>query len=125
MPPNDGSKPPGIVVAMGIIVLVGGALDIVLSLLWVLYALMIALGTFGIGLLCCIVPIAGLISGSLNLMHGIKMVQNPSVPPSQPLAIAQICSVLWCSMLTMVGGILILVFSKNPEAVAWYSRSAK
>lgn len=122
-PAGDGAKPPGMVTTIGILVLVGGALDIVLNLFWVVYVLLIALGTFGIGLLCCIFPIAGLISGVLNLMHGIKMVQNPSVPPSQPLAIAQVCSVLWCGMLTMVCGILVLVFSKNPEVVAWYNRS--
>lgn len=122
---DDGSKPPGIVTAMGIIVLVGGALDIVVNLFWALYCLMIGVATFGLGLLCCVVPIVGLVSGTLNLIHGIKMVQNPALPPSQPLAIAQICSIIWCSALTMVGGILILVFSKNPEVVAWYNRSAR
>ena len=116
-----GDKPPGMVTTIGILSLVGGIIDVLLSLLWVLYALMIALGTFGIGLLCCIVPIIGIVSGVLSIIQGSKMLQNPALAPSPPLAIAQICSCLWCNVITTVCGVLILVFSKNPDAVAWYN----
>lgn len=120
---GSGDKPPGMVTAMGIMVVVGGAMDIVLNLFWALYFLIVGLATFGVGLLCCVVPIVGLVSGTLSLIHGIKMLQNPDVPPSQPLAIAQVCSIFWCGMITVVCGILTLVFTKNPEVVAWYDRS--
>ena len=94
----------------------------ILNILWGLGATgSIVLGTFGIGLLCAPVTILPLILGVFEIIYATKLLANPPQPvrPSQAIAILEICCILAGNVISLVIGILALVFY-NDDAVKTY-----
>lgn len=61
---------PGKVQAVSIIQVVAGGLEILMSLFWFFYVLIVGLATFGIGLILIPLPIIVLTVGVLSLVSG-------------------------------------------------------
>lgn len=59
--------------------------------------------------------------GIWAIIHGIQMLQSDNVAPSMPIAILFCVCILGCDPLTLIAGILILVFMQNPEVKEFYA----
>jgi len=112
---------PGLVTALTIMTLINGILNI-------LYALgitaAIVLGTLGVGLLCAPVTILPGILGIFEIIYAVKLLSNPPQPvkPSQSIAVMEIVCIITGNALSLVVGILALVFY-NDAAVKDYFAS--
>jgi hypothetical protein len=119
--PGAGPAKPGMVQAIAIMTLVNG----ILNILWALGATAaIVLGTFGIGLLCAPLTIAPLILGIFEIIYAEKLLANPPKPtqPSQLIAILEIACILAGNGVSLVIGILALVFYNQPEVQAFFAQ---
>ena len=115
------SSKPGLVQTIAIMTLVNG----ILNILWGLGATgSIVLGTFGIGLLCAPVTILPLILGVFEIIYATKLLANPPQPvrPSQAIAILEICCILAGNVISLVIGILALVFYNDDAVKTFFTR---
>ncbi|MCS7010496.1 MAG: hypothetical protein NZL98_03920 [Anaerolineales bacterium] len=110
---------PGLVQAIAIMTLVNG----VLNILWG------ATTTFGMiaGLVTlCIVPltILPLILGIFEILYAVKLLADPPQPvrPSQTIAILEICCIVVGNVISLVIGILALVFYNDPAVKTYFAR---
>jgi hypothetical protein len=121
----QGGKP-GKVQALAIMTLIDGILNIVLvGLGWGLGILSVVLGTAGVAfpvLICCPVPIYAIVLGILEIIAATKLLPEPATTREFPkyLAIMQIINVISGGILSIVTGILALVFASDPEVVAYF-----
>jgi hypothetical protein len=120
------NRPPGKVQAIGYMHLIAG----ILNLLWAaglsIYGLLMGIATLGFGLfICCpvfiVIPVGimEIVSGAKHLSSNHSGLKAPRVT-----AILEICSVLTCSMVSTIVGILTLVFISDPEVDQYYQRKA-
>ena len=106
--------------------LIDGILNIVVvSLGWGLGIFSVVLGTVGAAfpvLICCPVPIYALVLGILEIIAATKLLPEPAKTKEFPkyLAIMQIINILSGGILSIVTGILALVFANDPEVVAYF-----
>lgn len=111
---------PAKVQTMAILVLINGVVNIA----WggVLGILIIA-GTLGIGLLCAPILILPVVLGVFEIVYGINlMAEPPKVKElSMPLAILEICNILFLNIYGVVVGILSLVFMNEPEVKGYFA----
>ncbi len=121
----QGGKP-GKIQALAIMTLIDGILNIVVvGLGWSIFILGTVLGTFGAGffvLICCPVPIYAIVLGILEIIAATKLLPEPAKVKEFPkyLAIMQIVNVITGGILSIVTGILALVFANDPEVVAYF-----
>jgi len=116
---------PGKLQAIAIMTLVGGILATLFSIFWILYGLLIALATMGIGCICLIGPIFQLVAGILCIIQGSKLLgknPDPHYAKTKKTAIMQIICIICFDWINMVLGIINLVFL-NDEQVKAYIRS--
>ncbi len=111
---------PGNVQLIGIFMIVSGALNIVAALAWIPGLLTFAAATFGIGLLCLPVVILPIGLGIFEIITGANVVNAKPVKNIQLVAGLEIASILWGNVLSMVAGILNLVFYNDPETNAYF-----
>jgi hypothetical protein len=119
--PYNVSEKPGQVTAIGIMTLING----ILNILWGLGATAaIVLGSLGIGLICAPVTILPAILGIFEILYAAKVMSNPPAPvqPSQVIAILEICCILAGNVISLVIGILALVFYNDPAVKAYFAR---
>ena len=115
------AQKPGMVTALTIITLINGILNI-------LYALgitaAIVLGTLGIGLLCAPLTILPAILGIFEILYAVKLLSNPPQPvkPSQTLAVLEIVCIITGNVISMVVGILALVFYNDISVKDYFAR---
>jgi hypothetical protein len=112
---------PSTVQAIAIMTLVNG----ILNILWGLGMTgSIAVGTLGIGLLCSPVTILPLILGIFEIIYAAKLLANPPQPvqPSQAIAIMEICCILVGNAISLVVGILALVFYNDATVKAFFAK---
>ena len=105
--------------------LVGGILATIMSVMWILYALIVALATFGIGCICLIGPLYQLTAGILCIIQGSKLLgkyPDPYYAKTKTTAIMQIVCIICFDWINLVLGIINLVFL-NDEEVKAYIRS--
>lgn len=120
-PPYYGTEKPGLVTAVAVMTLVNGIFNI-------LYGLgitaSIVLGTLGVGLLCAPVTILPGVLGIFEILYAIKLLAQPPQPvqPSIPIAALEIAAVLTGNVLSLVIGILALVFYNDPQVKAYFAR---
>ncbi|MBI4730850.1 MAG: hypothetical protein HY781_01735 [Chloroflexi bacterium] len=118
--PQTGQKP-GMVQAIAIMTLINGILNIIwgLSLTGT-----VAIGTMFIGLLCAPVTILPSVLGIFEILYAVKLMSNPPQPvkPSQTIAILEICCILLGDVLSLVVGILALVFYNDANVKAYFAR---
>ena len=116
---------PGKLQAVAIMTLVGGILATLFSLMWILYGLIVALATMGIGCICLIGPIYQLVAGILCIIQGSKLLgknPDPFYAKTKNTAIMQIICIICFDWINMTLGIINLVFL-NDEQVKAYIRS--
>ena len=88
---------PGKLQAIAIMTLVGGILATLFSIFWILYGLLIALATMGIGCICLIGPIFQLVAGILCIIQGSKLLgknPDPHYAKTKKTAIMQIICII-------------------------------
>lgn len=109
---------PGMVQAIALMTLVNGILNIIYAFI---ATLLIIILTFGIGLLCAPITILPGILGIFEILYAVKILPDPIQPtkPNQTLAILEICAILTGNVVSLVIGILNLVFY-NDEVVKAY-----
>jgi len=112
---------PGMVTAIAVMTLVNGALNIMYALG---ATLAIVFSTLGIGLLCAPFTILPGVLGIFEILYGAKLMSNPPQPvqPSQAIAIMEICCILVGNVISVVVGILALVFYNDATVKAYFSQ---
>lgn len=113
------SEKPGLVQAIAIMTLVNG----ILNVLWGGAATLAMIP--GVVTLC-LVPFTclPLILGIFEIIYAAKLLGNPPQPvqPSQAIAIMEICCILVGNVVSLVVGILALVFYSDPGVKAYFAR---
>ena len=123
LPPAPSSQiaKPGMFSAIAIMTLANGILNIIygLSLTGA-----VVLGTLGIGLLCSPLTILPAVLGIFEIIYAAKLISSPQKPvkPSMAIAILEICVVLWGNVISMVIGILNVVFLNDESVKAYFAR---
>ena len=114
---------PGKVQAIGIMHLVGGIMNIILALVWALNGVLGV--TYIVGVAFCCPALLLLPIGIVEIISGAKHLSkdHTGLAPPKTTAIAEIVSILGCSMFPMVFGILTLVFLSDPEVEEYYARN--
>lgn len=113
------SDKPGLVQAIAIMTLVNG----ILNVLWGGAATLAMIP--GVVTLC-LVPftVLPLILGIFEIIFAAKLLGNPPQPvqPSQAIAIMEICCILVGNVVSLVVGILALVFYSDPAVKAYFAK---
>jgi hypothetical protein len=109
-PPN---KLPGKAQAIAIMTLING----ILNILWGLgFTVLAVIGTLGIGLLCVPYTILPAVLGIFEVIAGTKLLGNPPRKfKVQTIAILEIVAIITLNGISLVVGILNLVFYNDPE----------
>ena len=114
-----GIERPGLVTTIAIMTLVNGILNI-------LYAISITFGfvlsTFGLGLLCVPLTILPGVLGIFEIIYATKLLAMPPRPvkPNQTLAILEISAIATGNVISMVVGILALVFYNDLDVRTYF-----
>jgi hypothetical protein len=100
---------PSNVTAVAILTIISGAINILGGCG---VTVSIVVGTIGIGLLCAPLTLLPCVLGIFEIIYGAKLLANPPQPvkPSQAIAILEIAMVLFLNVISLVVGILALVF---------------
>jgi len=109
------------VTTIGVLTLVNG----ILNILWSAgITIAIVLGTIGLGILCAPVTILPLVLGIFEIIYGTRLLSTPPQPtkPSQTIAIMEICCILMGNVISLVVGILALVFYSQAEVRDYFAR---
>ena len=112
---------PGMVTTIGVLTLVNG----IVNILWSAgITIAIVLGTIGLGILCAPVTILPLVLGIFEIIYGTRLLSTPPQPtkPSQTIAIMEICCILMGNVISLVVGILALVFYSQAEVRDYFAR---
>ena len=110
---------PGNVQLIGILMIVSGGLNILAGAGWII-ALLITL----VGILCVPLALIPIGIGVWELVVGINIVNGKPAKNIQVIGGCEIASVLWFNVLSMVAGILVLVFYNDPETKAYFEAMA-
>jgi uncharacterized membrane protein len=112
------SVKPGKVQAITIMMLINGILNILVSLG---LTISVVIGTFGIGLMCAPLTILPGVLGIFEVIYAARLLSDPVRPVKnlQTIAILEIVAVLFGNGISLVVGILNLVFLSEPEVKAW------
>jgi hypothetical protein len=117
-PPISHTNKPGRIQTLAILCLVDGALNII-------WAISLAGGLIVslVGILCLPVALYPLTLGILEIIYGAKLAANPPKvnKPAQYLAIMQIGNILVGDVISLVVGILSLVFYGDPDIKAYFA----
>ena len=119
--PKTTLQKPGMVQAIAIMTLINGVLNILYSLI---ITASIVLGTLGIGLLCAPLTILPAVLGIFEIIYASKLLANPPTPvqPSQTIAILEIVCIVTGAVISLVVGILALVFYNDQEVKAYFAK---
>jgi hypothetical protein len=117
-PSTSYTSKPGRVQTLAILCLVDGALNII-------WAISLAGGLIVslVGVLCVPIALYPLTLGILEIIYGAKLAANPPKvdEPAQYLAIMQIANILVGDVISLVIGILSLVFYGDPDIKAYFA----
>ena len=123
--PPTGPQKPGKVQAIAILTLVSG----ITNILWMLFLGVfvfsaIAIVTIGIGCLLFALLLLPIILGVFEIIYSAKLLPTPIKPvnPSQAIAILEICCILTGNVISLVVGILALVFYDDARVKAYFAR---
>ena len=115
---------PGKVQTLSILLIISGILNIFGG---GILALLIIIGTIGLGLFCAPILILPMILGVAELIHGINMLADPPKvkEPSQAIAIMEICSILFGNAFAVVVGVINLILSNDEEVKGYFESFVK
>ncbi len=121
-PPQPGEIPqrfevpvgprPGLATAIGIMTLTAG----IVSTLWGFVAAVIGVHFTGL----CVQNVMELAVGVFATIHGFKMVTDNNTPPPKGLSVLLVLTILNCNILSVLIGILNLVFMNMKEVRDYY-----
>lgn len=108
---------PANVQVIGILVVISGAINIIVGLG---VTVGVVLGTFFIGLICLPLTLIPIGIGIYEIIVGIRVLNNQ--PPGNLTLVGglEIASILWGNFLSMIGGIVVLVFYNEPETKNYF-----
>ena len=114
---------PSEVTTLSILILISGITNIIDALTW---SFLIVVGTVGIGILCVPITILPGVLGIFEIIYAAKLLSSTPGPikPSQTLAILEICAILFLNVISLVTGILSLVFYNNPDVKNYFAQLA-
>ncbi|MBN2256911.1 MAG: hypothetical protein JW704_03700 [Anaerolineaceae bacterium] len=112
------SVKPGKVQAISIMMLINGILNILAGLG---ITASIVLGTIGIGVICAPFTILPSILGIFEVIYAARLISNPPHPVKnlQTIAILEIAAIVYGNGLSLIVGILNLVFLSEPEVKSY------
>jgi predicted Zn finger-like uncharacterized protein len=117
---------PGKVLAIAIMILVGGILATINGAIWLAYMGIFGVASFGFGFLCCLWPgpYYALTYGIMAIVKGSRLLGDKAHAERPPYGIANmmIINIINFDVPGLVMGILVLVFLNDPE-VRDYFRS--
>jgi len=112
---------PGKIQAISIIQIVVGSLEILMSIFWLFYVLVIGLVTFGLGLLMIPLPIILLTVGIMSLVSGIKGVNKKvSKKLMFTVAICQMVLLLGCDVISFGAGLTGVILLTQDDTKAYF-----
>jgi hypothetical protein len=115
---------PGKVTAIAISTLVDGILNIIWSFSLGIGFFAFGVATFGLG--CLLLPLAAypLVLGILEIIYAAKILPNPAKPtkPARWLAIMQICNIVVGDVISLVVGIVSLIFYNESEVEDYFAQ---
>ncbi len=108
---------PGMVTAIGIMMIISGVGNIILSI-----TITITVAITLIGLLCVPITILPIILGVFEIIYGIKILGNPpnKMVPPKIIAIFEIVDIIFLNVFSVVTGILALVFYNDEDVIAYF-----
>jgi hypothetical protein len=110
--------------AIAVLTLVDGILNVVYGLSWLFGIFVFGASTCGLG--CLFVPLGAypLVLGILEILYASRLLPDPprDAEPARWLAVMQIINVLWGQVLSLVVGILLLIFFDDPEVRDYLER---
>lgn len=121
MPIELQPPPPGIG-RMATFSIAGGVIDVIYAIGLIIFALIIGIGTDGLGFVCCVTPAVVLTIGIMAIMQGAAIRANPERPIDMRVVVGQIAAIVWCNPITPVLGLLIWQLSKSDDVTAWYKK---
>jgi hypothetical protein len=121
LPASNFPQKPGMVQAITIMTLINGILNVLAGLS---LTSGLVLSTVGFGVLCSPITIAPAVLGVFEILYAAKLLSNPPQPvrPSQTIAILEICCILFGNLVSLVIGVLALVFYSDPGVKAYFAR---
>ena len=108
---------PGNVQIIGIFMVASGVINILVG---AGLAVAIVIGTFFLGLLCLPVLLIPIGVGIFEIVTGANVLNGKPTKHVQLVAGLEIASMLWANLLSMAGGILVLVFYNDDETKAYF-----
>lgn len=119
--PNYGAQSyPGKLQAVSIVQTVAGGFEILMSIFWIFYVLVIGVVTMGIGLLLIPLPLILLTIGILSLVSGIKGLNKKfNRKLSFGVAIAQMVLILGCDPLSFGAGLACVILLSQDDTKAY------
>jgi hypothetical protein len=86
--------------------------------------LLIVLGTFFVGIICVPFTVLPAILGTFEILYAVKLLANPPQPvrPSQAIAVLEICAILAGNVVSVVVGIVALVFYGDLSVKTYFAR---
>jgi len=109
---------PNFVTAMMIMPIISGVINIFAAIGW---TLLIVIGTLGFGLICAPLFLVPFILGIFEILYGVSLNDNKA-KNTIVIAILEICSLLWGNVLSAVMGVLMLVFSNDPQVKEYFTQ---
>jgi hypothetical protein len=118
MEENSMDERPNYVSAMTIMPIVSGVINILAAIgLFIL----VLIGTLGIGLLCAPLFLVPFILGIFEILYGINL-NNNKAKNTIVIAILEMCSLLWGNVVSAIMGVLLLVFSNDPQVKEYFAQ---
>ena len=124
---SSSAKKPGELQAIAILTLVSGILNILSGVAWTLYLLVAGVFTLGISCLCLPVPLFQLVTGILEVMYALQILPEPIRVgrPNTTVAILEIICILGGNVVSVVTGILALVFYGHEDVRQYFENAPK
>jgi hypothetical protein len=120
---NYGMAKPSKVNTLAILTLISGITNIIAGLV---ITVVVVVSTVGIGLLCIPLTLAPSVLGIFEIIYATKLMATPPRPVKNPMVIPilEICAILYGNVLSVVAGILGLVFGNEPEVQEFFQRTS-
>jgi hypothetical protein len=111
---------PSKVLVLAILIIISGLINILGG---GVLALLIIIGTVGLGLFCAPILVLPIILGVAELVHGINLLSDPPrvKEPSVAIAILEICCILFANLFAVVVGVVNLVLSSDQEVKDYFA----
>jgi len=117
---------PGKIQAIAIMQTIAGSLEILFSIFWFFYVLLVGLATFGIGLILIPLPIILLAIGIVSLVSGIKgLNKKTSKKLAYTAAISEMVLLLGCDVISFGLGLTSVILLGQDDTKAYFRQTGQ